>query len=266
MLNPFKLLAIYSDLNKMQAVTKEKATMMMKISQMVTLLVALLGTIGVPALAQSWLHAHLLVYTGFVVAAIVLHAIFPSIFSAPSAADTQATGLNKLGLVLLMLGIAASWAASARAQSTISNPPAPAQIQNVYAAGPSWSVNASPPVAGTALYARNLNTGASLPTFAFTVIDAAPNTLKPFTVTSNIGVGIAQQVLTVHKVAIYVPTAAGISWTGANTGWQWNGGALVSIPLKNNLYLMPSVRFLKSSVSNGTGYQPIIGLLLGWGQ
>lgn len=157
-------------------------------------------------------------------------------------------------------------AAMAVAQSTITSPPAPTQIQNLYAAGASYNVGGSPAVAGTALYARNLNTGASMPTFAFTSIDAVPNTVKPLTVTSNIGIGIAQEVATLGKFHVYLPTAAGISWSGGNTGWQWNGGALVSIPLPHSLYLMPSVRFLKSSVSNGTGYQPIIGLLLGWGQ
>ncbi|MGP8225507.1 MAG: hypothetical protein ACLQGT_05065 [Terracidiphilus sp.] len=143
---------------------------------------------------------------------------------------------------------------------------APTEIQNIYAAGGSYSVNAQPAIAGTALYARNLNTGAALPTFAFTVVDASPATLKPFTVTSNVGLGIAQQVLTLGKVPVYVPTAAGISWTGSNTGWQWNGGAIASIHIKGQYYLMPSVRFLKSSVSGGSGYQPILGLLFAWGK
>lgn len=159
-------------------------------------------------------------------------------------------------------------AAMGFAQSPVTPPSVatPTQIQNLYAAGASYNVGGSPAVAGTALYARNLNTGASMPTFAFTSIDAVPNTLKPLTVTSNIGIGIAQEVATLGKLHVYVPTAAGISWSGANTGWQWNGGGLVSIPLPHSLYLMPSVRFLKSSVSNGSGYQPIVGLLLGWGQ
>jgi hypothetical protein len=85
-------------------------------------------------------------------------------------------------------------------------------------------------------------------------------------VTTNIGAGIAQKVTSVGKVGIYIPTAAGISWNGTNTGWQWNGGAAAMFPLKNGYYLMPTVRFLKSSVSGGTGYQPIVGLLFGWGK
>lgn len=142
-------------------------------------------------------------------------------------------------------------------------PPPPAPIQNFYAAGASYSVNATPAVAGTALYAHLV---ADTGTYAFTAIDALPNTLQPFTVSTNVGVGIAQKVFTLGKVPIYVPTAAGISFNGSNTGWQWSGGAAATIRLKGQYFLMPTVRFLKSSVSNGTGYQPIIGLLFGWGQ
>jgi len=138
---------------------------------------------------------------------------------------------------------------------------ASAQVNNIYAAGGSYNINAAPSVAGTALYAHLLNGNG---TYAFTAVDALPSTLKPFTVTSNIGVGVAQQLFTIGSVPVYVPTAAGISWSGTNTGWQWSGGALVGIKVKGNYYLMPSVRFLKSSVSGGTGYQPIFGLLFGW--
>ena len=136
-------------------------------------------------------------------------------------------------------------------------------IQNLYAAGGSYNFNATPAVAGTALYAHYV---ASPGTYAFTVIDALPNNTKPFVVTSNIGVGLAQKMFAIGKVSLFMPTAAGISWTGTNTGWQWTGGATVTIPLKHNLYLMPTVRFLKSSISGGSGYQPVCGLLFGWGQ
>jgi hypothetical protein len=104
MLNPFKLFTIYSDLNKAEAVAKEKASMNTKVTQYLTLGVSLAGTLGVPTLAANWLHAHAAIYIGFVAAAIVLHAILPSIFAAPSAADQQATGLGsvqKLGVIML---------------------------------------------------------------------------------------------------------------------------------------------------------------------
>jgi len=269
MLNPFKLWAVYRDLNKIEAVAKEQASMKTKVMQYVTLVLSLIGTVGIPTMATTWLHAHMDIYMGLVAAAIVLHAIFPSIFSAPSAADTQATGLNKVGIILLLLtGWALLGPMQVRAQTPTGGPvlpvaPQPTALTNIYAAGASYNVGGSPAIAGTALYAHLV---AGTGTYAFTAVDALPNTLKPFTVSTNIGVGIAQKVATLGKVPIYMPTAAGISWNGGNTGWQWNGGVLASIHVKNGYYIMPTVRFLKSSVSNGSGYQPIVGVLFGWGQ
>lgn len=117
MLNPFKLLAVYNDLNKLEGVAKEKATMQVKIAQYLTLLVTLSGTVGMPTLAPNWLHANQTLYTVLVAVAILLHAIFPSIFSTPSATDTQATGLNKVGVILLMVGLGAMCAAHVQAQA-----------------------------------------------------------------------------------------------------------------------------------------------------
>jgi hypothetical protein len=134
---------------------------------------------------------------------------------------------------------------------------------NVYAAGISYNHGASPSIGGTGLYARLIADGSG--TYAFTVVDALPATVKPFTVTTNMSVGIAQKLFTVGKVPIFAPTAAGISFTGLNTGWAWSTGGLASIKLKNNWRVMPNVRLLKSSVG-GTGYQPIVGVLFGWGQ
>ena len=135
---------------------------------------------------------------------------------------------------------------------------------NVYAGGVSFNNYASPRIAGTGLYAHLVNDGSG--TYAFTVFDATPTNYKPFTVTSNIGAGIAQKLFTVGKVPVFLPTSAGISWNGSNTGWQWNAGAMAVVKLKNNWHLYPNVRVLKSSVSNGTGYQPIVGVLIGWQQ
>lgn len=159
-------------------------------------------------------------------------------------------------LAAIVLGLVL--APSARAQAA----PTPDPLQNIYAAGVSYSVNASPAIAGTALYAHLI---ADSGTYTFTAIDAVPNTIKPFTVTSNIGAGIAQKIATLGKVPIYVPTAVGVSWSGTNTGWQWNSGALAAVHIKGQYYLMPAVRFLKSSVSGGTGYQPMFTVLFGWG-
>jgi hypothetical protein len=166
----------------------------------------------------------------------------------------QTLGALVLAVLLLSPGRVLAQAAPATSD---------APIQTLYAGGISYNVGASPAIAGTGLYAHELNASG---TYLFTAIDALPNTYKPFTVGTNVGAGIAQKVATLGKIPIYVPTAAGISWSGGNTGWQWNGGALASFHIKGNYYLMPSVRFLKSSVSDGSGYQPIIGVLFGWGQ
>lgn len=261
MLNPFKLFAVYNDLNKIEGVAKEKVTMQVKIPQLLTLVVSLSATIGLPTLVTGWVHAHPTVYMAIVAAAIVLHALMPSVFAAPGATDVKATGLNKVGMILLMIGFGLASVGTLHAQTPA--PAAKSGVVNLYGAGMSYSVNASPGVAGTALYAHQVSNSG---TYAFTVVDALPATIKPFTVTSNIGIGVAQRVTTLGKVGIYMPTSAGISWSGTNTGWQWNGGAMAAIPLKNGYYLMPTVRFLKSSVSSGSGYQPIIGVLFGWGK
>ena len=142
--------------------------------------------------------------------------------------------------------------------------PAPTQITNLFAAGASYNVNAVPNVSGTGLYAHLVVPSTS--TYAFSVLDILPNTIKPFTVSTNIGAGLAQKFITIGNVPIYIPTSAGISLNGQNTGWQWNAGALASIHIKGQYYVLPSVRVLKSSVSNGTGYQPILGVLVGWGK
>jgi hypothetical protein len=165
---------------------------------------------------------------------------------------------TQVGMILLMIGIGMMCAIPIHGQAADPN-----NLQNLYAGGLSYSVNASPGIAGTGLYAHLV---AGSGTYAFTAVDALPNTLKPFTVTTNIGAGIAQKVTSFGGIGVYVPTALGVSWSGTNTGWQWNGGAAAVIPLKNSYYLMPTVRFLKSSVSGGTGYQPILGVLFGWGK
>jgi len=136
-------------------------------------------------------------------------------------------------------------------------------LSNIYAAGISFNNAGVPAIAGTGLYARFITGG----TYAFTVIDALPNNLKPFTVTSNISAGVAQKLFTIGNFPIFVPTAAGVSFNGTNTGWAWSTGGMTSIKLKkSNWRIFPCVRVAKSSVSNGTGYQIIPGILFGWGQ
>jgi hypothetical protein len=155
----------------------------------------------------------------------------------------------------------------ARAQSPVSAPAAtatPVAATNVYAVGPSYNFGGTPAVAGTGLYAHLLPTGSN--TWAFTAVDILPNSVKPFTVNTNIAAGVAQQIFKIGSVPIYVPTAAGISFQGPNTGWEWNTGALADVKIKGNWHAMLGGRVVKSSVSNGTGYQPIATVLIAWEQ
>lgn len=166
-----------------------------------------------------------------------------------------------LALVLLLAGSMA-----------LAQDPAP-PIQKIYAGGVSYSFNGSPHVGGTAIGAQLLTTTdattgkqTNTGTYAFMVTDALPTSIKPFNVVTNVGVGVAQKLLTIGKVNIFAPTNAGIAWKGSNTGWAYGYGVLASIHIKGHFYLFPTVRGVKSSISDGTGQQFIAGVHLGWGQ
>lgn len=136
---------------------------------------------------------------------------------------------------------------------------------NIWGAGISWnqgaSSSAAQQIAGTAMYARQQTTAG---TYAFTVFDAVPTTLKPVTVTTDVAVGVAQRLFTVTGWQIYLTAAAGPSWTGSNTGWAWTGGGMATHQIKtSSWWIGPNVRTLKSSVNGNSGYQLIIGLMAG---
>lgn len=264
-MNPVELFKLFGLWRKAKAVETEKVNMSVKLPQIAHLAITLTGVIGVPELAHKWLSApaHLTVYVTLVAASALLHALSPSIFGGPSADAANQSGfspkeLSKLGMIVMALFL---FGGMARAQ-TASTPPLPAPApSNIYALGPSFNQSATPEIAGTALYAHRLTNG----TYAFTAVDALPASVKPFTVTTNIGIGVAQKVATVGKVNIYAPTAAGISFSGQNTGWEWNAGALAAIRVHGQYYVMPEVRLVKASIG-GSGYQPIVGVLFAWGQ
>lgn len=134
---------------------------------------------------------------------------------------------------------------------------------NVFAAGATFNYNAQPEIAGSALYARLILAGSG--TYAFTVVDVLPNSTHPFTVTSNFSIGVSQKLFTLWKVPIFTPSGAGVSYTGANTGWSWNSGILADVRIKkSNWRIFPVVRFSKSNVSNGSGAQALIGVMFGY--
>ena len=133
----------------------------------------------------------------------------------------------------------------------------------VYAGGISANPNAGIKIAGTGLFAQQVKDSN---TYAFAVVDALPTTIQPFIVTTQFSGGIAQKILTINNIPIFIPTSAGVSYNGTNVGWAWTTGGLASVRVKGNWLVMPNLRLVKSSVSNGTGYQVIAGLLIGWGQ
>lgn len=207
---------------------------------------------------------------GLVTAVLQVPSVQHAVFAYAAAHPVVTTILSALSTILALLHVPVKDATKAAAVALFAALllfPAPmraqtADVQNLYAAGISYNAGASSPVAGSALYAHAA-TGSG--TYVFSAVDALPATIKPFTVTTNIGAGVAQKVLTIAgKYPVFVPTSAGVSFSGTNTGWQWNAGAVVSIPIKGQYRIVPMIRFLKSSVSDGSGYQPIVGIAFGW--
>lgn len=142
---------------------------------------------------------------------------------------------------------------------------------NILSLGVSYTPSSSPTTAVSGLYAHQVQGGQS-DTWAFTLVDAIPTVNKTITpglqFQTDTTVGVAQRVATVGRLGIYIPMAAGFSWTGSNMGWSWTSGGMAVIPVSYNKVhglVMPSVRYLKSSVSNGSGYQLIAGVMFGWG-
>lgn len=193
------------------------------------------------------------------VAAVVIGIVLAAYYkqSPISAGSSPATAQKSFPVVALLA--LALFPQPMRAQTVTLSQPA-----NLYAAGVTYNQSGSPSVAGNALYAHSLNDGTG--TYAFTLIDAIPTSRTPFTVTTNVGVGIAQKIVTIGKVPLYIPTSAGISWNGPNTGWAWTTGVMGVIKVRGNWRLMPNVRVLNSSVSNQSGVQPIGGVLISWGK
>lgn len=256
-MNPVKLFKLYRLYEKAQSILKEKAPMKIKIPQLVHLLLSLAALFGGASALQHYFGEHAStaqLVTQIVVGLLIVgHALAPSIVPDASDAAKKAAGLGAILLVLLLLP------AGLHAQTTVPEGTLPA---NIYAIGPSYNPSATPQIAGSAFYGRRLADN----TYGFTELDALPEPVKPFTVSTNVGMGVAQKLVTFRNVPIYGAMGTGIHWTGSATDWQWNGGFLAAIPLKKacaTCYLMPNARFL--SVGGGQ-YRPILGFWFGFGQ
>jgi hypothetical protein len=135
---------------------------------------------------------------------------------------------------------------------------------NIYAAGVSVNPGQNPSVAGTLIWAHALNASG---TYAGTIVDILPQTIKPIVVNTNIGVFAAQKIATIGTIPVYGTGSTGISLTGTNTGWSYSAGGAAMFKLPNpNFYMMATVRVSKSTVSGSTGYQLIPGVEFAWGQ
>lgn len=277
-MGPIAMFKVFRGYEKIQAITKENASMTTKMWQILHVILTLAGVVGIPTLDDKWLQqpAHAAIFSGLVAFSVLLHFICPSIFGGPTKqaqdkADPTVNTAAKLGIVLvslMLLPVMMNAQTVGVSSSQVQLPAAPSatttsQPQNFYAVGASFNPGASPQVAGNLLYGHLLNDSG---TYAFSDVDIIPNTIRPFTVTTNVGAGIAQKIASFGKYDVWVPSAAGVSINGGNTGWQWNGGAAVSVPIKPSWFLLPNVRFLKSSVSGGTGYQIIAGVDIGFGK
>jgi len=283
-MNPVEAIRLWRLWENFEALNKKKESIMIKIPQLTHLLVTLAGVIGVPALAQHWLTlpGHGAIYIVLVSVSVLLHTISPSIFGGPSddaqalaaadaqsAAKTPAPGITiKAGVILLCLALVLALPATVRAQTTSGTP-----STNVYGLGGSWNNGGSPAVAGNGFYAHLVaanttsstttltgTTSTSYPSYAFTGLDILPIAKKPFTASTNISAGVAQQVFAYNACNFFTVATAGITATGTNTGWNWTGGVLADCRIKKTHWgVAPAVRWLKSSVSNGSGYQLIPG-------
>ncbi|MDR3741610.1 MAG: hypothetical protein P4L40_21535 [Terracidiphilus sp.] len=128
-MNPIQMFKLYGLYRKAQAVAKEKATMKIKIPQLLTLCCSLAATIGLPTVVMGFVHTHPYVYMGVVAAAVILHAVMPSVFAAPSDAETQASGLGKIGMIALALLLSGSML---RAQTVTGTPQAGQSLTAVF--------------------------------------------------------------------------------------------------------------------------------------
>jgi hypothetical protein len=139
--------------------------------------------------------------------------------------------------------------------------PCLAQLPSDYvAAGVAWNQYSAPQIAGTLLYAHQLQAGL----FSFNLVDVTSKTVKPFTVQTAISTGLAQHVRDIGPGRLFVTTTAGLAAGGENVGWAWSAGGAVAIPInKHGWTLLGSARVLKASIGD---FQAIYGLAIGWGK
>lgn len=148
-----------------------------------------------------------------------------------------------------------------------------AHLTDLYGAGGAYSPNATPVGSAIAFEAHKLNASG---TWSFTEFLAVPQlpsktaagTPTPFTMSSNVGTGVAQKFADFGAIPIYTTGTAGISWTGQDTSWQLNYGFMPVIPLKGKMagwYVLPFVQGMSGgSTIGGTRFE--VGFAMAWGR
>lgn len=138
------------------------------------------------------------------------------------------------------------------------------QLTDIYGIGLSANPGQQPSVSGTALWAHRLNDAG---TYAGSIVDFLPQTVKPIVVNTNVGAFVAQKVATIAGHDLYATGSTGIGVSGGNVGWNYTGGGAMFFKLpKPNWFLSANVRFSKSTVTGATGFQLIPGVQINWGK
>lgn len=108
-MNPVQMWKLWRTWVNLQKVEKEKISMDKKIQQYAPLIVTIISTLGIPAIAQDWVQHNPVVFAALAALAQILHAVMPSLFSEPT--DNKTAGSGNIAPVVLLLVLFGSVAA-----------------------------------------------------------------------------------------------------------------------------------------------------------
>lgn len=207
-------------------------------------------------------------YQGYVSMFIVIVAGVALVLAKDKGIKVDVPTPAKLPMILLALFVLPCMAHA----QTAAPAPTPAAVAdaasaNFYAGGIAWNQSGNPQIGGNVIYGHEVSSDTVPHMYFVSILDILPTGNKPFTATTNIGAGVAQQVTTIAGFPLFYLATTGLTINGPNTGWNYDGGIATTFnPFKKkcpSCFLMPHARFLKASVSNGSGYQPIVGIDFG---
>lgn len=166
---------------------------------------------------------------------------------------------RKITLFVTIMALCLACAANELRGQTLPEPTS----ETIYALGASVNTGSVDRWAITGLMATPIK---DTKNYAFAIGDGIPvlkidaDGRKILMLQGNFAVGIGREIARIRGLPIYVPLAAGISWTGENKGWEWTTGTMTKISTKYG-DILPGVRVLKSSVSFDEGYKAIVSVL-----